>query len=140
MNIEITTPTGDVKTIAISLFPALEGWDIQQRFLEFAATTDKDVRTSYTLEVLTYAHVVQAADRTLPLTTGALIDNHLGSWQNVKRVFEEVLIQNGIDPKTHADQPHYWANAGNEMATSFIAEVSILLGPAFSQIQGVKSE
>jgi hypothetical protein len=140
MNIEITTPTGDIKTIAIGLFPALEGWDIQQRFLEFAATNDKDVRTAYTLEVLTYANVVQTADRTLPLTTAALIDNHLGSWQNVKRVFEEVLIQNGIDPKTHADQPHYWSNAGNEMATAFIAEVSILLGPAFSQIQGVKSE
>lgn len=135
MNIEITLPSGEVKSIVIGKFPALDGWDIQQRFIEFAASSDKDVRRAYTLEVLAYAQVVQSSDRTLPLTTNALIDNHLGSWQNVQRVFEEVLQQNGIDPKTHADQPHYWAKAGNEMATSFIAEVSQLLGPAFQMMK-----
>jgi hypothetical protein len=135
MNIELHTPDGTQKDIFIGKFPAMDGWEIQQRFIEFAASSDKDFRRAYTLEVLTYAKVVQSADRMLPLTTDALIENHLGSWQNVQRVFEEVLLQNGIDPKTHADQPHYWAKAGNEMATAFIAEVSVLLGPAFQMIQ-----
>lgn len=132
MNIQISTPQGDVKDIVINQFPALDGWEIQAKFIEFAASQDKEFRRGYTLEVLKYADVVMAADRTLSLTTAALIDNHLGSWQNVQKVFEEVLMQNGIDPKTHADQPHYWSKAGAEMATAFIAECSQLLGPAMA--------
>lgn len=135
MNIEILLPSGDVKNVVLSPMPALDGWDIQQRFIEFAASSDKELRRSYTLEVLSYAKVV-VGDRELPLATDALIDNHLGSWQNVQKVFESVLMHNGIDPKTHADQPHYWAKAGNEMATAFIAEVSLLLGPAFQNLNG----
>lgn len=136
MNIEISTPQGEVKTIQINQFPALDGWDIQQRFVEFAASHDKDHRKAFTIEVLGYASVVMAADRFLPLTTSAIIDNHLCSWQNVQTVFEEVLRQNGIDPSTHADQPHYWAKAGAEMATAFIAEVSQLMGPALQLTKG----
>jgi hypothetical protein len=131
MNIEITTPKGEVKSIIINQFPALDGWDIQQRYVEFAASHDKELRKAYTLEVLGYAAVVMAADRSIPLTTSAMIDNHLCSWQNVQKVFEEVLWQNGIDPATHADNPTYWSKAGAEMATSFLAEVSQLMGPAF---------
>ena len=71
----------------------------------------------------------------LPLSTDALINNHLGSWENVRDVFEEILRQNGIDPKTHADNPNYWAKAGAEMATSFIAATSDLLGPALSMLK-----
>lgn len=131
MNIEITTPTGEVKTISIEQFPALDGWDIQQKFIDFAASSDKEFRRAYTLEVLAYASVVMdAGARTQPLTTAALISNHLMSWQNVQLVFEETLRHNGIDPKTHADQPHFWSKAGAEMAVAFVAEVSQLLGPA----------
>lgn len=135
MNIEITTPNGEVKTIVINQFPALDGWDIQQRFVEFAASHDKELRKAFTLEVLAYASVQLAADRFMPLTTAAIIDNHLCDWKNVQKVFEETLKQNGIDPATHADQPMYWAKAGAEMATSFIAECSNLLGPALKMME-----
>jgi hypothetical protein len=133
MNIEITTPTGLVKSISIGHFPALDGWDIQQRFIEFAASSDKEFRRGYTLEVLSYSKVI-IDDRELPLNVPAVIDNHLMSWQNIQAVFEETLRQNGIDPKTHADQPNYWAKAGSEMATAFVAECSQLLGPAFQMV------
>ena len=135
MNIQITTPKGEAKDIAIRQMPALDGWEIQAKFLEFAASSDGDFRRNYTLEVLKYADVVNG-ERALPIATAALIENHLGSWQNVEKVFEEVLMQNGIDPKTHANKPHFWANAGVEMATSFIAEVAVLLGPAFEKFAG----
>lgn len=135
MNIELTTPQGTIKVISIDKFPAMDGWDIQERFVQFAASHDKDFRREYTMEVLSYAKVVQADGGNLPLSTDALIDNHLGSWQNVREVFEAVLQQNGIDPKTHADTPHYWAKAGGEMATAFIAATSELLGPAINMIK-----
>lgn len=135
-NVEITTPSGESKSIVINQFPALDGWDIQAKFIEFAASSDKEFRRQYTLDVLAYASVQMAPDRVLPLNTDALIDNHLGSWQNVQKVFEEILMQNGINPKTHADQPMFWAKAGAEMATAFIAEVSQLIGPAFQLTKG----
>lgn len=135
MNIQITTPQGEVKDIAINQMPALDGWDIQARFLEFAASSDNQFRRAYTMEVLKYASVVNG-ERMLPILTAEIVENHLCSWQNVEKVFEEVLMQNGIDPKTHADKPHFWANAGVEMATSFIAEVAVLLGPAFEKFAG----
>lgn len=129
MNLEITTPSGP-KSIAIGKFPAMDGWDIQERFITFAASHDKDFRREYTLEVLAYAHVDLPNGTKLPLSTDALINNHLGTWENVKEVFEEVLKQNGINPSTHADKPNYWSNAGAEMATSFIAAASELIKPA----------
>jgi hypothetical protein len=137
MNIEIEfeLPNGEKqkRTVEIALFPALDGWDVQQRFVEFAASHDKEFRRAYTLEVLAYATAINKGAK-VELKTGALIDNHLGNWQNVERVFEAVLEHNGIDPKTHADRPVFWEKAGAEMATSFISEVSRIMGPAIGMI------
>jgi hypothetical protein len=130
MNIEITLPDGKSNTVEIALIPALDGWDIQQRFVEFAASHDKDFRRAYTLEVLSYASVEVSKGTFIGLKTSAVIDSHLASWRNVEAVFEAVLIHNGIDPKTHADRPVFWEKAGAEMATSFVSEVTRILGPA----------
>jgi hypothetical protein len=126
---EITQESGQTRLIEIRKFAALDGWDIQQRFIEFATSMDKAFRREFTLEVLSYATVIVGESK-LPLTTDALIDNHLQTWENVQKLFEEILIINGIDPKTHADKPMFWSNAGAEMAISFIAEASKLIGPA----------
>jgi hypothetical protein len=129
-----------MKVISIGKFPAMDGWDLQEQFVRFAASTDRDFRRAYTLEVLSYAKVLQDGGGELPLATDALIDNHLGSWENVKEVFEEVLRQNGINPATHADRPTYWSDAGAQMATSFIASASELLGPALEMINKQRTE
>jgi hypothetical protein len=131
--IEITSSSGQVKHVVFRHFSALEGWDMQHKFIEFAASTSKEARRAFTMEVLSYATVV-FNDRELPLSTDALIDNHLESWQNVQKVFEGVLEYNGIDPKTHANNPSFWSNAGAEIAISFIAECSKLMGPAFEVV------
>lgn len=129
MNIEIEMPgDGGKRVVEIHQIPALDGWDIQQRFVEFAASHDKAFRRAYTLEVLAYATAINKGAR-IDLKTSGVIDNHLGSWQNVERVFEAVLQHNGIDPKTHADRPVFWEKAGAEMATSFVAEVWRIMGP-----------
>lgn len=129
MNFEITLPGGEKRSIEVALFPALDGWDIQQRFVEFAASHDKAFRRAYTLEVLSFATAINKGAR-IELKTSDIIKNHLGDWKNVERVFEAVLEHNGIDPKTHADKPVFWEKAGAEMATAFIAEVSRIMGPA----------
>lgn len=126
---KITLPNGETKSVKINLFKALDGWEIQNRFIDFASTTDKVFRRTFTLEVLSYA-MIMAGEREIPLITDALIDNHLQTWQNVEAVFEEVLSLNGIDAKTHAEKPNYWSSAGAEMAISFITEAAKLMGPA----------
>jgi len=131
--IEIVSTSGQLKYVVVRHFGALEGWEIQRRFIEFAASRDAKFRRDFTMEILSYATVV-FADRELPLSTDALIDNHLESWENIQRVFEGVLTHNGIDPKTHADNPQFWSNAGAEMAISFIAECTKLMGPAFEVV------
>lgn len=117
------------KSFQIDRFKALDGWEIQRRFVEFAASSDRKFRRDFTLEILSYAHVITDTGE-LPLSTDALIDNHLGSWENVQALFEEILRVNGIDPATHADAPHFWAKAGEEMATSFLAACTQIMGPA----------
>lgn len=128
--IEIINAHGRCTQVVVSHFPPLDGWDIQGRFRDFAASKDAAFKRAYTMEILSYATLQFDDGRTLPLSTGALIDNHLESWQNVMLVFEAVLKHNGIDPSTHADKPTYWEEAGALMAISFIAEATKLFGPA----------
>lgn len=136
-HIEIQVANDEVKFIDIELFDALSGWEMQRRFVEFAASRDGHYRRAYTLEVLRYAKV-RNGDKHIPLTTDALINNHLQTWQNVEAVFEGVLLANGIDPKTHANNPDYWVQAGAEMAIAFAAEAVKLIGPAIVAIDQSK--
>lgn len=129
--IEIISSQGQVKQVVFNHFSALDGWDIQSRYYDFAASTDKDFRRAFTMEVLSYAKIVFEG-RELPLSTDALIDNHLETWTNIQLVFEGVLRKNGIDPETHADKPSYWSKAGAEMAIAFIAQASTLMGPGLA--------
>lgn len=131
--IEVPMNNGEVRIVQIDHFSAMEGWEIQHRFLEFAASTDKDIRRKYTFEVLAHAKIV-LGDREIPLATDAVVDNHLQTWRNVQMVFEAVLEYNGIDPKTHADNPGYWVKAGDEMALAFIASMSGMMGPAMGEL------
>lgn len=140
-NLKIKTPKGEVKNIKIKLFDAMDGWVLQHRFIEFASSNDIQIRRQYTVDVLAYAVVVLDTSQEIPLTTDALIDNHLQTWQNVSEVFDEILKRNGIDPKTHADKPDYWAEAGSIMATHFVAECAKLMGPAFISFEnGLKAQ
>ncbi len=120
-------PNGTMRQVAIDQFGAMDGWDIQERFVRFAASKDQKMRREYTMEVLKYARILTADGGHLPLTTDALIDNHLGSWENVRDVFEEILKQNGIEPQEHAHRANFWTDAGTEMATSFVAELSPII-------------
>jgi len=116
------------KIIIISKFAAMDGWDLQRRFKEFAMSKDSFERRAYILDVLMYAKVKMQSNE-LPLTTDALIDNHLQTWENIEIVFNEILQHNGIDPTTHALKDSYWNAAGEQLAVSFLAEVSKLIVP-----------
>lgn len=137
--IELINSQGQAKRVIIGRFDALDGWDIQSRFRDFAASTDRAFKRAYTMEILSYA-TVEFNGMKLPLSTGALIDNHLETWNNIELVFNTILRDNGIDPDTHADKPAYWENAGAEMAISFIAEATKLMGPAIQMASNAHTQ
>lgn len=130
IDIEFTGQDGTKqdRKIGINKMGAMEGWEIQRRFIEFAMSKDKTFRVAYTMEVLAHAEVIRG-ETILPITSPALIENHLGNWHNIQKVFNSVLVENGIDPNTHAEKEHYWAHAGGEMAAAFIEQTITLLGP-----------
>ena len=128
----LLSPSGEKLNIRLDKFAALDGWDLQRKFVEYAVSKDRDFRREYTLEVLSYATLLKDGHE-IPFSTDALIDNHLGSWQNIQTLFEAILLDNGIDPKTHADRPDYWSEAGAQMAIAFLAEATKLFGPIFAQ-------
>lgn len=139
MDIQINTTTGS-RVIGLRHFPAFEGYDIQHRFLEFAASTDKQLRREYLMEVLGYAEVSINGSDPIPLSTTALVNNHVETWQNIEKVFTEVLKFNGIDPEEHANKPRFWANAGQEMANAFLAQCTTLIGPAMEMAARLNDE
>lgn len=125
------------RKIQIGRMGAHEGWECQRRFIEFAMSKDPSFRTEYTFEILKHATVLRGGEEGLPLSTNALVENHLQNWRNLEIVFNAVLMENGIDPTTHAEKDHYWAHAGGEIATAFIQQTVDLLGPL---IQGVEAK
>lgn len=129
----ITHPDGSQVLVKLLDIDALDCWEIQRGYVDFCMTDDPKFRREFTMAVLQYA-VVVLDEIELPLKTDALVNNHLRTWNNLKEVFEGVLIKNGIDPETHAQKPNYWQNAGAEMAVSFIAEASKLMAPAIAMV------
>jgi hypothetical protein len=123
MIFELQMPTGEVKAISVAKLSAIDGWTLQEKFVRFALSDDAKFRRAFTFEVFSHAKVLQADGGSLPLSTDALIQNHIGSWENVRDLFESILVHNGIDPKTHGQRSHYWTTAGEQMAASFMAAV-----------------
>lgn len=116
---EIETNSG-LKRIRILSFPAIEGWDIRNKFASFANSNDADFRKKYVMRVLGYARVAMGQHE-LPLTTSALIDNHLGNSSNILKVFSAILNANGIVIDDAANKTDPITAKGSEIATSFVS-------------------
>lgn len=126
---KLITKSGKEKDIILNKFGAMEGWELQRQFVEFAISKNPEERIAYTMQVLSFASINIAGAEPIPLKTKALIENHLESWEGIREVFNAILMDNGIDPNTHAEKEHYWAHAGGELATAFIAQTVELMGP-----------
>jgi hypothetical protein len=124
--IEIQTAQG-TKRIEIKRFSALDGWDLHSNFTRFADSKDHKERSQYVFRVLSHAKVVLSQGVEFPLTTNALIDNHLCTAENVGKVFEAVMRFNGIDVFKSAQLADHRNRIANEIATSFMAQCASAL-------------
>ncbi|WGN90792.1 hypothetical protein [Burkholderia phage vB_BglM_WTB] len=134
MNLQLDGNNGKID-VTITKFPALVGWEMQNDFREFVRSNDKAFRRAFTFAVLEYARVIRNGQEQL-LKTDALVNNNLETWQNVERVFTEILRYNGIEADTFAAQMENWAEqAGSKLAVYFIASMGDLIGPAMDALK-----
>jgi hypothetical protein len=126
----IPTKTGD-RTITLSVFPALEGFELDRRYrVDYKLQADRYVRREYTLAVLSYASYGDT-----PLATPDAVDSALENWKNVEAVFHAVLNFNGVDLELAEEKARWFEYAGAELATTFIATTTNLMGPFLSTLE-----
>lgn len=131
MSIEtVVHPDGKKVQVLINFFPACDGYELQKQYIDFVRSSDEKFRRDYLSRIMTFAEIIKE-ESNLKLLTPQIIDNHLMTWQNIDQIFRAILMKNGIDPESHAQKAGYWEQVGKEMAVSFIAELSLLAGPAF---------
>lgn len=122
-------------------FPALTGWEIRRQYREFLESKDSGFRMAFTVTVLSHAVITTTMDgqqEDIRLSDPDTINRLLGSWQNVETVFNAVLGYNGIRADAAEAERRRWQVAGEDMAGSFLAAVSSMIGPALNIASGEK--
>ena len=69
-----------------------------------------------------------------PISSAKAVDDVLSHWLNIKAVFNEVLAFNGIDIAMKEYAAEMWEEAGEKMATAFIAQAELFLEPGLRKL------
>ncbi len=114
-------PHGRQARVQVEAWSALDGWELQRRFVEFAVRKDADFRRAFTMEILSYARSfsVTMIPNSVDYCCGH--QQSSGSWKNVEFVFDLVLSRaalirqrNGRPPgllgtgRFAGRQSHFW--------------------------------
>jgi hypothetical protein len=128
--ISVTTSAGD-RIVTLNVFPALEGFELDRRYrTDYKVQPDRHVRREYTLAVLSHAECNGAS-----LATPDHINASLESWKNVEAVFQAVLNFNGVDLELEEEKARWFEYAGSELAATFIATTTQLMGPFLTTLE-----
>lgn len=127
---QVTMNDGTFRTINLTYFGAMEGLKIRQLYREvISSPRDTKFLEDFVKNVM--GHVtVTVGQKEIPLSTTAMIDNHLQSWTNIETVLNAQLSHNSIVPYFHEEHSSYWNKVGADMAVSFMASVQQLINPA----------
>jgi len=128
--INVPTTAGD-RAITLGTFPALEGFELDRRYrTDYKMQADRHTRREYTLAVMAFASFEGK-----PLDTVEAIDDVLEVWRNVELIFHSVLAYNGVDLELLEERARWFEFAGAELATTFIATTTSLMGPFLSTLE-----
>jgi hypothetical protein len=94
----------DGKTFIISKFPAIAGREIITQYLPSAAPKIGDYKNNEALmlKLMSYVGVTIASGNIVQLSTQALVNNHVGSWETLMKLEAAMLeyncsfFQNGL--------------------------------------------
>lgn len=86
--LEVTTQSGEVKTFVLSKFPAIAGREIISKYPTSNIPKLGDYQTSeeVMLKLMAFVAVPRDNGQPLPLTTRALVDNHIPDWETLVRI------------------------------------------------------
>lgn len=86
--IEILTQKGETRRYVISKFPAVQGREIVAKYPLSAMPKlgDYAVNEETMLKLMAFVAVPREGGEPLPLTTRALIDNHVPDWETLARI------------------------------------------------------
>jgi len=86
--ITLPLPDGTEKTYLLSKFPAVAGREIVAKYplSNMPAIGDYQVSEEIMLKLMAYVAVPRAEGEPLRLTTRALVDNHVTSWETLARL------------------------------------------------------
>lgn len=95
-DITLTTQTGVAKTFVLSKFPAVAGREIIAKYptSNVPKIGDYDVSEAVMLKLMAFVAVRLDNGTELPLSTRALVDNHVGDWETLARLEFEMLGYN----------------------------------------------
>lgn len=94
--VQVKTASGDERTYILSKFPAIAGREIIAKYplSGMPKLGDYAVNEETMLKLMQYVGVPQGAAATLPLTTKALVDNHVPDWEALARIEVGMLEYN----------------------------------------------
>lgn len=95
-SVPIKTQSGEEKTFVISKFPAVAGREIISKYplSNVPKLGDYAISEETMLKLMAYVGVETAPGQTLPLSTRALVDNHVPDWETLARIEFEMLRYN----------------------------------------------
>jgi hypothetical protein len=122
----ITVPTKQgERTVTLHVFPALTGFELNRRYrTDYRLSSDTHTRTTYALDVLTYAEFNGKR-----LDSEKAVNDALVTWQNLEKVFQAVLAYNDVDLELAEEKARWFEFAGKELAETFVAEAALMMGP-----------
>jgi hypothetical protein len=86
--IKITSPDGQEKTYILSKFPAIAGREIVAKYplSGLPKLGDYAVNEETMLKLMAFVGVPDASGNVLPLSTRALVDNHVTDWETLAKL------------------------------------------------------
>lgn len=92
----LTLQNGTEKTFILSKFPAVAGREIVAKYplSNVPKLGDYDVSETTMLKLMAFVSIELDGGQAIPLSTRALIDNHVGDWLTLARLEFEMLEYN----------------------------------------------
>lgn len=94
--LSLTDQSGRVRNFKISKFPAVAGREIVTKYpvSNIPKIGEYQVSEEIMLKAMAYVVVVTADSPEIPLTTRALVDNHVGDWETLAKLEWAILEYN----------------------------------------------
>jgi hypothetical protein len=129
--VEVTTLKGEVRSYIISKFPAIAGREIVAKYplTAIPKVGDYSGNEAVMLQLMAYVAVRTSSGAEIPLTTKALIDNHVPDYETLIKIELEMMKYN-----TSFFQQGVVSGFLKTIGMNFLASITPMLTPSLLQL------